>query len=187
MCVARRHLGLSQEALSEQFGYGSARTYQKNEAGHNEPGILLAAAFVRFGINANWLVAGEGDMLLPGQLGGVGGQCPGGGYQVQGVVSEPSPQAEAPTGVDCGFLRLCLGACVLVHGDTFAREPAALQLEYACDLYNLAMKQAAAHGQGTAAGLAAFSRLETRGLADQLRLFLQLGWARVYNSDGPAA
>lgn len=183
MRAARESLGLSQEAFTEQFGYGSVRTYQKNEAGHNEAGIFLAESFARAGINANWLLTGEGDMLLHGAR---GGQANGNGSQAQYLVSEPASAVDTPLGVDCAFLRLCLGACVMVHGEGFAREPAALQLEYAADLYNLLMKQAAAHGQGVKAGLAAFSRLEARGLADQLRLFLQLGWARVYNSDAPA-
>lgn len=122
-------------------------------------------------------------MLLHGAQ---GGQASGSGSQAQYLVSEPEISVDTPLGVDAAFLRLCLGACVMIHGEAFAREPAALQLEHAADLYNLLMKQAAAQGQGIKASLAAFSRLETRGVADQLRLFLRLGWARVYNSDALA-
>lgn len=63
MRAAREALNLSQARLAEENGY-SVRTYQKNEGGLNEPGICLAAAFMRAGINANWLLTGEGPMLL---------------------------------------------------------------------------------------------------------------------------
>ena len=64
MKAAREVLKLSQSAFIEEFGYGSVRSYQKNEAGLNEGGMFLAGAFVRAGINANWLLTGEGPMLL---------------------------------------------------------------------------------------------------------------------------
>jgi transcriptional regulator with XRE-family HTH domain len=66
MKMAREAVGLSQKELCEKFGYVSVsvRTYQKNEAGHNEAGISLARTFVRAGINANWLLTGEGPMRL---------------------------------------------------------------------------------------------------------------------------
>lgn len=63
MRVAREHLGLTQSKLATQFGY-SDRTYQKNETGMNEAGICLTVAFAQLGINANWLLTGEGPMLL---------------------------------------------------------------------------------------------------------------------------
>ena len=64
MKLAREALGLTQVEFYEQFGYGSVRSYQKNEAGSNEAGICLAGAFIRAGINANWLLTGKGPMLL---------------------------------------------------------------------------------------------------------------------------
>jgi len=64
MRVAREALGLTQTAFHEQYGYGSVRTYQKNEAGANEAGMCLVGVFVRAGINANWLLTGEDPMLL---------------------------------------------------------------------------------------------------------------------------
>lgn len=63
MKAARRILALSQAEFCEQNGY-LVRTYQKNEAGYNEAGITLGAAFVRAGINANWLLTGEGPMRI---------------------------------------------------------------------------------------------------------------------------
>jgi hypothetical protein len=64
MKAAREALGLTQTVFHEQYGYGSVRSYQKNEAGANEAGICLAASFIAAGINANWLLTGEGPMLL---------------------------------------------------------------------------------------------------------------------------
>jgi transcriptional regulator with XRE-family HTH domain len=64
MKAAREGLGLSQKDFHAKFGNGGFGSYQKNEAGYNEAGIGLAASFVRAGINANWLLTGEGQMLL---------------------------------------------------------------------------------------------------------------------------
>lgn len=63
MKAAREALGLTQKVFCEQYGY-KLRTLQKNEAGSNEAGICLAGAFIRAGINANWLLTGQGSMLL---------------------------------------------------------------------------------------------------------------------------
>ena len=63
MKSAREALGLTQSKFCELYGY-KLRTYQKNEAGESEPGILLATAFSKAGINAHWLLTGEGEMLL---------------------------------------------------------------------------------------------------------------------------
>ncbi len=61
MKLARKSLSLTQAAISDLFGC-SLRTYQKNEAGISEGGILLILAFTGIGINANWLMTGTGDM-----------------------------------------------------------------------------------------------------------------------------
>lgn len=63
MKAAREVLRMSQVMFCEQFGH-SHRTYQKNEAGKSEPGITLAKTFIDAGVNANWLLSGEGPMLL---------------------------------------------------------------------------------------------------------------------------
>ncbi len=63
MRFARESLGLSQAALAKQYGC-SDRTYQKNESGLNEAGLCLIGLFIRAGINANWLLTGEGPMRL---------------------------------------------------------------------------------------------------------------------------
>lgn len=95
-------------------------------------------------------------------------------------VSEGSPQPEGQAGIDTALLRLCLGALAYIYGESFAREPAALQLDYAADFYNQLARLAAAHPGGLKSGLAAFTRLETRGLADQLRLLVQMASVRPY-------
>lgn len=64
MKQAREALCLTQSAFHEKYGYGSVRSFQKNEAGSNEAGICLAESFVRAGINANWLLTGAGPMRL---------------------------------------------------------------------------------------------------------------------------
>jgi hypothetical protein len=63
MKAARDGLGLGQGEFSEQYGL-NVRTFRKNETGLNEAGICLAGVFIRAGINANWLLTGEGPMLL---------------------------------------------------------------------------------------------------------------------------
>lgn len=63
MKAARGYLGISQANFCVQSGY-NVRTYQRNEEGRNEAGITLGAAFVRAGINANWLLTGEGPMRI---------------------------------------------------------------------------------------------------------------------------
>lgn len=83
--------------------------------------------------------------------------------------------AELPQGVDAALLRLCLGACERVFGGAFDDGDPGLQLEYVAGLYNQVVRHAAAHKEGYQAGLRAFRRLGVNGLADQLRLFLQMG------------
>jgi transcriptional regulator with XRE-family HTH domain len=175
--AVRKHLGGSQKSFAEALGV-SWRGIQENENHDRVPGGKILSGLTARGINTHWLLTEEGEMLLNQGAQSAPGELPA--SHAQYLVEESAPQPEGPAGVDAAFLRLCLGACVMVHGDPFARESTALQLEYACDLYNLLMKQAAAHGQGLKAGLADFSRLETRGLADQLRLLLQMNWARAY-------
>lgn len=64
MKVAREALGLSRPAFTTKCGGITVRTLENNEGGANEAGAGLVAAFVRLGINANWLLTGEGPMLL---------------------------------------------------------------------------------------------------------------------------
>lgn len=61
--AARSALGLTQKEVAEQSGV-STRGYQGYEDGRSVPGGEAISGFVKLGINANWLLTGEGPMLL---------------------------------------------------------------------------------------------------------------------------
>lgn len=63
MKAAREALGLTQEGLAKAVG-GSKRGIQENEARNRVPGGEVVAGMVELGINANWLLTGEGPMRL---------------------------------------------------------------------------------------------------------------------------
>lgn len=63
MREAREASGLSRPSFTAKFG-GTVRTLENNEAGRNEPGAGMVSSFISLGINANWLLTGEGSMLL---------------------------------------------------------------------------------------------------------------------------
>ncbi|MGE4449544.1 MAG: helix-turn-helix domain-containing protein [Azospira sp.] len=60
---ARILLKFSQSAASEKSGIPLG-TLRKYEQGPSQPGAEAMAGFVRLGINANWLLTGEGPILL---------------------------------------------------------------------------------------------------------------------------
>ena len=61
--AARAKLGLSQEDMAAQSGV-SYSVYQKYEIGKSAPGAEAVAGLIQVGISANWLLAGEGTILL---------------------------------------------------------------------------------------------------------------------------
>lgn len=61
--TARAALGLKQDEMASQSGV-SYSVFQKYEMGRSVPGGEAIAGFVRLGISANWLLTGEGPMLL---------------------------------------------------------------------------------------------------------------------------
>ncbi|RTL24368.1 MAG: helix-turn-helix domain-containing protein [Rhodocyclaceae bacterium] len=61
--AARTALDLKQDVFAAQSGV-SYSVYQKYEMGRSVPGGEAIAGFVSQGINANWLLTGEGPMLL---------------------------------------------------------------------------------------------------------------------------
>lgn len=63
MKVAREVLGLTQDGLAKAVR-GSKRGIQENETRNRVPGGEVIAGMVELGINANWLLTGEGPMLL---------------------------------------------------------------------------------------------------------------------------
>lgn len=60
---ARTVIGLGQSEFASKNDLVPV-TYRRNENGQNEAGICLVGAFIAAGINANWLLTGEGPMLL---------------------------------------------------------------------------------------------------------------------------
>jgi len=64
MKAAREALSLSRPAFATECGGITVRTLENNEGGVNEAGVCMIEAFVRLGINANWLLTGDGPMLL---------------------------------------------------------------------------------------------------------------------------
>lgn len=61
--AARSVFKLKQKEMAAQSGV-SDRSYQGYEDGRSVPGGEAIEGFVRLGINANWLLTGEGAMLL---------------------------------------------------------------------------------------------------------------------------
>lgn len=179
MKAAREAIGLTQVGLATAVG-GSKRGIQENEARNRVPGGEVVAGMVRLGINANWLLTGEGDMLLAGSHpGGAQGAAV---YNREGgasLVQDPGRNAQEPVigAIDGALLRLCWGACSAVHGAAFSAANQFLQLEHAVELYNLLQRLAAAEGQAI---LEQFARLDVGDLAQQLRIFIKMGRARRF-------
>ncbi len=64
MEAVRVSLGLSRPALATENGGLSVRTLENNEGGVNEAKATTLAAYVKAGANANWLLTGDGPMLI---------------------------------------------------------------------------------------------------------------------------
>lgn len=63
MKVFRESLGLGQEQLAAQIG-GSKRGIQDNEWGKAAPNSKILVGLAKLGLNVNWLLLGEGEMLM---------------------------------------------------------------------------------------------------------------------------
>jgi transcriptional regulator with XRE-family HTH domain len=61
--AARECLGLKQQEFAIKSGV-SYSVYQKYELGSSKPGSDALEGFVRLGISSDWLLTGEGEMLL---------------------------------------------------------------------------------------------------------------------------
>lgn len=61
--AAREALGYTQSGISEMCG-SKLRSWQEYEKGGRNPGSQVIAGLVNIGVNANWLLTGEGSMLL---------------------------------------------------------------------------------------------------------------------------
>jgi phage repressor protein C with HTH and peptisase S24 domain len=63
MALARETIKMSQTEFARFIG-GSKSGIQDNEAGKNMPGGKVLAGFIRAGVNSNWILTNEGEMLL---------------------------------------------------------------------------------------------------------------------------
>jgi len=64
--IARHHLGFSQQILAEKI-QSSKTGIQANEAGRSVPGGAVLLGFIGLGISVDWILSGEGEMLLTGK------------------------------------------------------------------------------------------------------------------------
>lgn len=78
--------------------------------------------------------------------------------------------------VDTSLWDNCFRACQQVHGAEFGALPPGQQSAYANDLYNLVVRMASQTGRSVQDA----HRLEVVGLADLLRVFGKMGWARRF-------
>lgn len=60
--AVRELLGYTQSGISKQCG-SKLRSWQEYEKGGRSPGSQVIAGLVSIGVNANWLLSGEGEML----------------------------------------------------------------------------------------------------------------------------
>lgn len=58
---------MSQSAFAKKLGVVHKNTIGNYERGDRTPDAQFLAALVKMGINANWLLTGEGEMLIDGQ------------------------------------------------------------------------------------------------------------------------
>ena len=88
---ARNRLGLKQGEMAAQSGV-SARAYQGYEAGRSVPGGEAIEGFIRTGINSNWLLSGEGEMLVADLV----------SREPKQETSAPSPQSDLTAHFESG-------------------------------------------------------------------------------------
>ena len=179
--AVRKHLGVSQKDFATTLGV-SWRGIQENENHDRVPGGKILSGLTALGINTHWLLTEEGDMLLAGAGAGDQGAAVYNSESLQPGIAQGQGQYQlAPQPVfqklDGALLRQCLGACAAVHGEQFTASNMFLQLEYAVDLYNRILRQI---GNEAEASLEDYARLETTGLADQLRIWLRMGKVKTF-------
>lgn len=65
MRAARERLSLNQSQFYDRYVAKTAtlRSLQRAESGSNESGMMIIECFASAGINTNWLLTGEGEML----------------------------------------------------------------------------------------------------------------------------
>lgn len=132
-----------------------------------KPGLdYLVAMANAASVNIEWLATGKGPKTRAEQR-AAQNVAP---YQVGGE----SPQVAR---IEYALLRQCLGACNIVHGESFSTASVALQLEYAVDLYNALLPNI-----GPRVSLQDIANRDARSLADALRGLIAIGIARTWNN-----
>lgn len=107
--LARTRLELSQSDFAIRSDVGGS-TYQKYELGTSKPGCEAMEGFANLGINCNWLLTGEGEMLL-------------------------SSGDQPNLNVDMGLLKVVINACKRSLGNDFIKLNMDDQLNFATNLY----------------------------------------------------
>lgn len=80
----RTHLGLTQTEMAAKMSV-TLRPYQLYEAGERPPKAESLEALIRLGINVNWLLSGEGEMLLGTTI--LDPACGSGGFLVHALAA----------------------------------------------------------------------------------------------------
>ena len=86
--IVRNSLGKSQKAMASELGIVT-RSWQVYEEGKSKPGTDVYASLVKLGINANWLLTGEGAM----RRGEEGGGAVTGSNMAQGITGSVFAQS----------------------------------------------------------------------------------------------
>lgn len=163
-------------ARDAKVGESSLRDYMEGRRTPKRPAIEKIAFEGR--VSTEWLATGTG----PKEMRGVVWHATGSGKTTTAHDVHQYTQSAAPDAtidqVNIELLRMCLLASKRVFGEDFSHALVTIQLEYAADFYNqLALL---ARSKGPRANLGDFCKLEIAALADQLRLFIQMGWARNF-------
>lgn len=138
---------------------------------------ILVAITDNAGVTVEWLATGR----LPKyrrdltQFLSLGSMQSSNGALMAMEYSKGTDPAPANSAINGTLLELCLEACQQAHGADFANAQTTIQVRHAADLYNQLVTLANAKSPTT--NLDNFCRLEAKALADQLRFFLQMGWA----------
>ncbi|MDD2934786.1 MAG: helix-turn-helix transcriptional regulator [Methylotenera sp.] len=126
---ARDYFELRQSAFASKCGIAYS-TYQKYEMELSKPGSDAMEGFVKAGINVNWLLTGEGEMLLANINTNTSSQK----IDVDNKMNEEKSNKVDPKKY-FNDLTLCLVACKRLHGDGFDKLETPVQMEYAQNLY----------------------------------------------------
>jgi len=168
-------------ARAAKVGESSLRDYLEGRRSPKRNALEKIAFEGR--VSTEWLITG----VEPKQHRGVIWSASGAGKTASSaLVAMQYLQAADGDNVAAGqinvdLLRMCLLAAKRVFGEEFANALDIIRLEYAADFYNqlaLMVKM-----KGPSASLGDMCKLDVSAMADQLRLFVQMGWVRNFPAD----